>query len=155
MPDGLASRYRDVARRLADLVAGPLAAAPAQRVHGDLHWGNVLWGRDGPIVLDFDDFVLGPPVQDLWLITRGDTEEARKAREEILEGYEVFREFDRSTLRLCEPLRALRIIYMSGWIARRWDDPAFPNAFPTFRQANYWMQEYEELIKIADALETG
>jgi Ser/Thr protein kinase RdoA (MazF antagonist) len=95
---------------------------------------------------------MGPPVQDLWLITRGDTEEVRKEREEILEGYELFREFDRSTLALCEPLRALRIVYFSGWIARRWDDPAFPNAFPTFRQTNYWMQEYEELIGIADAL---
>jgi Ser/Thr protein kinase RdoA (MazF antagonist) len=152
MPDGLAGRYRDVALRIADLVAGPLAAAPVQRVHGDLHWGNVLWAADGPILLDFDDFLMGPPVQDLWLITRGDTEEVRKEREEILEGYELFREFDRSTLALCEPLRALRIVYFSGWIARRWDDPAFPNAFPTFRQTNYWMQEYEELIGIADAL---
>jgi Ser/Thr protein kinase RdoA (MazF antagonist) len=152
MPEGLAARYRDVALRIAGLVAGPLAAAPAQRVHGDLHWGNVLWAADGPVLVDFDDFLTGPPVQDLWLITRGDTEEARKEREEILEGYELFREFDRSTLALCEPLRALRIVYISGWIARRWDDPAFPPAFPTFRQTNYWMQEYEELIRIAEAL---
>src|SRR2546426_878550 len=76
----------------------------------------------------------------------------RYARWEIVEGYEVFRELDRSTLELCEPLRALRIIYMSAWIARRWDDPSFPVAFPTFRDHRYWMHEYEALIAIAEAL---
>src|SRR6266576_2271323 len=75
---------------------------------------------------------------------------ARRARWEIVEGYEVFRELDRSTLELCEPLRALRIIYMSAWIARRWDDPSFPVAFPTFRDHRYWMHEYEALIAIAE-----
>ncbi|MGH7277268.1 MAG: serine/threonine protein kinase [Candidatus Rokuibacteriota bacterium] len=152
IPEGLASRYRDVARRIADAVAEPLAAAPAQRLHGDLHLGNVLWATDGPILVDFDDFLLGPPVQDLWLLSRGGSEEARRGREDLLEGYEVFREFDRSTLALCEPLRALRIVYMSGWVARRWDDPAFPKAFPMFRQTNYWTEEYEELLRIADAI---
>ena len=152
MPDGIAGRYRDIALRIADAAAKPLAAAPAQRIHGDLHWGNVLWATDGPILVDFDDFLTGPPVQDLWLLARGDSEEARAQRKDLLEGYEVFREFDRSTLALCEPLRALRIVYMSGWIARRWEDPAFPTAFPSFRTVNYWSQEYEELIRIAEAL---
>ena len=76
--------------------------------------------------MDFDDCMMGPPVQDLWLLASGDTEEARKAREDLIEGYEVFREFDRSTLSLAEPLRGMRIVYMSGWIARRWADPSFP-----------------------------
>jgi Ser/Thr protein kinase RdoA (MazF antagonist) len=152
MPEGLASRYRDVACRIADAVAAPLAAAPAQRVHGDLHWGNILWTADGPVLVDFDDCLTGPPVQDLWLLARGDSEEARSARRDLLEGYEVFREFDHSTLALCEPLRALRIVYMSGWVARRWEDPAFPKAFPAFQQPSYWSQEYEELIRIAEAI---
>lgn len=152
VPEGLAPRYRDVALRIAGAIALPLAATPAQRIHGDLHPGNVLWGAEGPILVDFDDFLMGPPVQDLWLLARGDSDEARRARADLLEGYEVFREFDRTTLALCEPLRALRIVYMSAWIARRWDDPSFPPAFPMFRHANYWMQEYEELIRIADAL---
>ncbi len=152
MPEGLASRYRDVALRIAEEIGAPLAAAPAQRLHGDLHCGNVLWGSEGPVLVDFDDFLVGPPVQDLWLLARGDADEARRAREDLLEGYEVFRAFDRATLRLCEPLRALRIVYMSAWIARRWDDPAFPQAFPMFRHANYWTQEYEELVGIADAI---
>jgi Ser/Thr protein kinase RdoA (MazF antagonist) len=150
LPENLGPRYRDVALRIADAVAGPLAAAPAQRIHGDLHWGNVLWAADGPILVDFDDFLIGPPVQDLWLLSRGNSEEARRGRADLLEGYEVFREFDRSTLALCEPLRALRIVYMSAWIARRWDDPAFPAAFPQFGHANYWVSEYEQLAQIAD-----
>jgi Ser/Thr protein kinase RdoA (MazF antagonist) len=95
---------------------------------------------------------MGPPVQDLWLLASGNSEEARRWREDLLEGYEVFREFDRATLRLCEPLRALRIVYMSAWIARRWEDPAFPSAFPAFRTANYWVQEYEVLTQIAEGL---
>ncbi len=96
--------------------------------------------------------MVGLPVQDIWLLARGNSEEARKLREDLLEGYELFREFDRSSLALCEPLRAMRIIYMSGWIARRWSDPSFPPAFPMFRNHNYWNQEYEELVQIAEAL---
>jgi Ser/Thr protein kinase RdoA (MazF antagonist) len=91
-------------------------------------------------------------VQDVWLLARGNTEEAKKAREDLLEGYELFREFDRSTLALAEPLRALRIIYMSGWIARRWEDPSFPPAFPGFKDVRYWMQEYEALVAISEGL---
>ena len=150
--DGIASRYRDVALRIADAVATPLAAARTQRIHGDLHWGNIHWATDGPVLVDFDDCLVGPPVQDLWLLARGDSEDARAARGDLLEGYELFREFDRSTLALWEPLRALRIVYMSGWIARRWEDPSFPPAFPSFRQPSYWLQEYEELVRIAEGL---
>jgi Ser/Thr protein kinase RdoA (MazF antagonist) len=151
MPENLRPRYRDVALRIAEAAAKPLAAAPVQRIHGDLHWGNILWTPD-PVLVDFDDCMMGPPVQDLWLLARGDDEDARKAREDLIEGYEVFREFDRSTLVLAEPLRAMRIVYMSGWIARRWDDPSFPQAFPAFTETRYWMQEYEELVAIAEAL---
>jgi len=133
----LAGRYRDVALRIADAVAKPLAGARTQRIHGDLHWGNVIWAMDGPILLDFDDCLVGPPVQDLWLLSRGESEEARKGRARLLEGYEIFREFDRSTLALAEPLRALRIIYMSAWIARRWDDQSFRSGFPAFGTDNY------------------
>ena len=151
IPDGLAPRYRDVAVRIAEHIAKPLAAARVQRIHGDLHWGNILWTPE-PLLVDFDDCMVGPPVQDLWLLARGPSDEARQMREDLLEGYGLFREFDRGTLALCEPLRALRIVYMSGWIARRWDDPSFPNAFPLFRNHNYWTQEYEELLQIAEGL---
>jgi len=152
IPESLAPRYRDVALHIADAVAAPLAAARTQRIHGDLHYGNLLWTSDGPILVDFDDCLVGPPVQDLWLLARGRSEEARRAREDLVEGYELFREFDRSTLALSEPLRACRIVHMSGWIARRWDDPSFPQAFPNFKDHRYWMQEYEELVAISEAL---
>jgi Ser/Thr protein kinase RdoA (MazF antagonist) len=153
IPENLAPRYRDVALRIAEAVAAPLGAARAQRIHGDLHMGNILWTADGPVLVDFDDCLVGPPVQDLWLLARGDSAEARREREDLIEGYELFREFDRSTLALCEPLRALRIVHMSGWIARRWDDPSFPPAFPNFRDHRYWMQEYEALVGISEALQ--
>jgi len=153
IPAPLAGRYRDVVSQIAEVVATPLAAARSQRIHGDLHRGNIIWGGDGgPILLDFDDCGIGPPVQDIWLLSYGDSEEAKHGREQILEGYEIFREFDRSTLALCEPLRALRIIYMSAWIARRWDDPSFQKGFPAFRTDNYWMAEYEELFRISESL---
>jgi Ser/Thr protein kinase RdoA (MazF antagonist) len=151
IPENLAPRYRDVALRIADAVAKPLAAARVQRIHGDLHWGNILWTPD-PLLVDFDDCMMGPPVQDLWLLASGDTEDARKAREDLIEGYELFREFDRSTLALAEPLRAMRIIHMSGWIAKRWADPSFPPAFPNFKDVRYWAEEYEALVAIAEAV---
>jgi len=152
IPSPLDGRYRDVALRIADLAAPMLTRARTQRIHGDLHWGNLLWPADGPVLLDFDDFLVGPPVQDLWLLARGDSEEARKARDQIVEGYELFRELDRATLALCEPLRALRIIYMSAWIARRWDDPSFRTGFPTFETPGYWSTEYEALYNIYESL---
>jgi Ser/Thr protein kinase RdoA (MazF antagonist) len=148
----LAGRYRDVALRIADAVAKPLTQAKIQRIHGDLHWGNVIWASDGPILLDFDDCLVGPPVQDLWLLSRGDSEEARRGRAQLLEGYEVFREFDRASLALAEPLRALRIIYMSAWIARRWDDASFRTGFPAFGTDGYWAAEYEVLFNIFEGL---
>ena len=151
MPENLGPRYKEVALRIAGAAAPELAAVKPQRIHGDLHHGNILW-TPGPVLVDFDDCLMGPPVQDLWLLARGDDEEAKKGREDLLEGYEVFREFDRSTLGLVEPLRAMRIVYMSGWIARRWEDPSFPPAFPSFPDHRYWMQEYEELVRIAETL---
>ena len=152
IPAALAGRYRDVALKIADTAGSALSRARTQRIHGDLHWGNLLWPADGPLLVDFDDFLVGPPVQDLWLLARGDSEEARRAREQLVEGYELFRELDRSTLALCEPLRALRIIYMSAWIARRWDDPSFRTGFPTFETSGYWTAEYEALYNIYESL---
>jgi Ser/Thr protein kinase RdoA (MazF antagonist) len=152
LPEGLGSRYRDVALRLAGAAAPLLERAPAQRLHGDLHRGNVLWDREGPILLDFDDCTTGPPAQDLWLLAPGPGPDAQKARQQLLEGYELFRDFDRAALALCEPLRALRIVHTSGWIARRWDDPSFRAGFPAFGTESYWAGEYEALVTILEAL---
>jgi Ser/Thr protein kinase RdoA (MazF antagonist) len=148
LPKHLHQRYLDTAQAIAGEIDGALAVlAPAQlhRIHGDLHLGNVLI-RDGVLrVLDFDDMVTGPAVQDLWLALPGRDAEARALREAYLEGYEQFRLFDRSTLRLIEPLRGLRVIHYAAWLARRWHDPAFPAGWPHFGTLEYWQRETEDL----------
>jgi Ser/Thr protein kinase RdoA (MazF antagonist) len=148
LPKHLHNRYLDTASAIADQVDGALAALdPAQlyRLHGDLHLGNVLL-RDGLLrVLDFDDMVVGPAVQDVWLALPGRDPQTLELREQLLSGYEQFRLFDRSTLRLIEPLRGLRVIHYAAWLARRWHDPAFPAAWPHFGTLDYWQRETDDL----------
>lgn len=148
LPRHLHNRYLDAAQAIAGEIDGALAALdPAQlhRLHGDLHLGNVLL-RDGLLrVLDFDDMVVGPAVQDVWLAIPGRDALARQLREAFLQGYEQFRLFDRSTLRLIEPLRGLRVIHYAAWLARRWHDPAFPAAWPHFGTVEYWQRETDDL----------
>jgi Ser/Thr protein kinase RdoA (MazF antagonist) len=145
LPGHVAERYAAAARAIAALYDQLSAGVQVQRIHGDLHRSNLLV-RDGVLrVLDFDDMVIGPPVQDLWLALPGRDAEARRLREAFLEGYESFRRFDRSTLRLIEPLRGLRIVSYSAWIARRWHDPFFPRAFQEFGTDSYWLGEVREL----------
>ncbi len=145
LPAHLAKRYSAAARELADLYDELAGDVETIRIHGDLHRSNLLV-RDGVLrVLDFDDMVTGPPVQDLWLCLPGRDDETRRLRERFVEGYERFRAFDRSTLRLIEPLRGLRIVHYSTWIARRWHDPFFPRAFSEFGSETYWLGEIREL----------
>jgi Ser/Thr protein kinase RdoA (MazF antagonist) len=119
------------------------------RLHGDVHVGNVLWtdggAQDGPHFVDFDDSRMGPAAQDLWMLLSGSREEQQEQLADLLAGYEDFAEFDRRELLLIEALRTLRLIYFSAWIARRWDDPAFPAAFPWFDTPRYWEQKILEL----------
>jgi Ser/Thr protein kinase RdoA (MazF antagonist) len=115
------------------------------RLHGDCHPGNILWTDDGPHFVDFDDARNGPAVQDLWMLLSGDARAMSGQLADVLAGYEDFMEFDRRELRLLEPLRTLRLIHYSAWIARRWDDPAFPAAFPWFGTERYWQDRVLEL----------
>jgi Ser/Thr protein kinase RdoA (MazF antagonist) len=115
------------------------------RIHGDCHAGNLLWGSAGPFFLDFDDFLHGPPVQDLWLLAPGRDDEAERQRELLVAGYETMRRFDRRSLDFVEPLRALRILRYAAWIAQRWRDPAFPRAFPDWEDNRSWHRELAEL----------
>lgn len=145
IPHGWRARYLGAARAAADLIDARMAGVAVHRVHGDLHLGNLLF-RDGLLrVLDFDDMVTGPPVQDLWLALPGRDRTTLDLREAFLEGYEQFRLFDRATLALIEPLRTLRIVHYAGWLARRWHDPAFPAAWPHFGTDEYWQKETEDL----------
>ncbi len=115
------------------------------RLHGDCHPGNILWTDDGPHFVDFDDARNGPAIQDLWMLLSGDARAMSSQLGDVLAGYEDFMEFDRRELRLLEPLRTLRLIHYSAWIARRWDDPAFPAAFPWFGTERYWQDRILEL----------
>jgi Ser/Thr protein kinase RdoA (MazF antagonist) len=115
------------------------------RLHGDCHAGNVLWTDEGPHFVDFDDSRMGPAVQDLWMLLAGDRAAMTEQLGHALEGYADFCDFDRRELNLVEALRTLRMIHYSGWIARRWDDPAFPAAFPWFGTPRYWQNQILEL----------
>ena len=108
------------------------------RLHGDCHPGNVLWTDDGPHFVDLDDARMGPAVQDLWMFVTGDRAEMTARLADLLEGYTQFREFDPRELNLIEALRSLRMMHYAAWLARRWADPAFPQAFPWFNTERYW-----------------
>jgi Ser/Thr protein kinase RdoA (MazF antagonist) len=123
------------------------------RLHGDCHGGNVLWTDAGPHFVDFDDCRTGPAMQDLWMLVSGDRESMTRQLASILKGYEAFREFDPRELALIEALRTLRLIHYSAWIARRWDDPAFPAAFPWFGTQRYWQDRILELREQIAAME--
>jgi Ser/Thr protein kinase RdoA (MazF antagonist) len=115
------------------------------RLHGDCHAGNVLWTDQGPHFVDFDDARTGPAVQDLWMLLSGERADMTRQLGDVLAGYEQFREFDPRELHLVEALRTLRLIHYAAWIARRWDDPAFPAAFPWFNTQRYWQDRILEL----------
>ncbi len=123
------------------------------RLHGDCHPGNILWTDAGPHFVDFDDARMGPPVQDLWMLLSGERHEMAAQMAEILEGYREFRDFDPRELQLIEPLRVLRMLHYSAWLARRWDDPAFPRAFPWFNTQHYWQEQILALREQAALLQ--
>jgi len=115
------------------------------RLHGDCHMGNVLWTDDGPHFVDFDDSRSGPAIQDIWMLFSGERSEMLTQLNEFLLGYEDFYDFDTRELYLVEALRTLRLIHYAAWIARRWEDPAFPVAFPWFNTQRYWQDRILEL----------
>jgi Ser/Thr protein kinase RdoA (MazF antagonist) len=148
MPDYLSTKYADVTDELLQEVearAEGWRGATLGRILGDCHRGNILWTDQGPHFVDLDDCLTGPAIQDLWMLLAGGQEEMRTGLRDLLEGYEQFLPFDRGEIALIEPLRALRMIHYSAWLARRWHDPAFPQAFPWFAEPRYWEQHYRAL----------
>ena len=155
MPDYLADKYAQVTQDILDEIAWCAAdwgGASILRIHGDCHRGNVLWTDAGPHFVDLDDCRTGPAIQDLWMLLSGGTAQMRAELTDLLAGYEQFSPFDRSELALIEPLRALRMIHYSAWIAQRWHDPAFPKAFPWFAEARYWEQHHRALEEQLEAM---
>ncbi|HRB20767.1 MAG TPA: serine/threonine protein kinase, partial [Nitrosomonas sp.] len=115
------------------------------RLHGDCHVGNVLWTDNGPHFVDFDDSRMGPAVQDIWMLLSGDRSDMARQLNIVLAGYEDFYDFDLRELHLIEALRTLRLIHYSAWLAQRWDDLAFKQAFPWFNTQHYWQERILEL----------
>lgn len=151
---------------LALIAAHPALAGAASdirllRLHGDCHVGNILWtpadapaaAGPGPHFVDLDDARTGPAVQDLWMLLSGERAQRTYQLSCMLDGYEQLREFDRRELALIEPLRTLRLIHYSAWLARRWDDPAFPMAFPWFGSSDYWQGQVQMLEDQIEAMQ--
>ena len=148
LPAHLEVAYDSLARDLLRLIEQRFAeVTPCRllRLHGDCHPGNVLWTDSGPHFVDLDDCVTGPAVQDLWMLLSGEREAQQAQLDGILAGYDAFMAFDPRELHLVEALRTLRLIHYAAWLARRWDDPAFPAAFPWFGTQRYWQDRILEL----------
>ena len=155
LPKDLSEAYQSIARQMLDKVRGAFDAVgdyARVRLHGDCHLGNVLWleasgggSSAGPHFLDFDDSRSGPEVQDLWMLLSGSRREMQDQLCDLLEGYQEFCDFDTRQLRLIEPLRCLRLLHYSAWLAQRWNDPAFQLAFPWFGTQHYWQDRILEM----------
>ncbi len=145
LPKSCVRRYADSASEISRIFSELSHGIPIHRIHGDCHKGNLLCGSGGWFFLDFDDFANGHAVQDIWMLlpSSGDTSDFQ--RNIFLEAYREFADFDDGWLELIEPLRAFRFIHYAAWIAKRWDDPAFPALFPHFGTSEYWEKETNDL----------
>ena len=139
LPELYKSSLVSLVNELCDMSEPLFKGIKSIRIHGDCHRSNLIYREgEGNYLLDFDDMLTGPSVQDIWLVVPGNDQEARSDRALLLEHYETFREFNYHELKLIEPLRALRYIHFATWMAKRWDDPAFKAAFPYFGSEEYW-----------------
>lgn len=158
IPPDLLAAYRSVMAQALEGVQGCYERAGALhllRLHGDCHVGNVLWTDAGPHFVDFDDSRMGPAIQDLWMLLSGERADRSRQMADLLSGYEDFCDFNPHELHLVEALRTLRLIHYAAWLARRWDDPAFPVAFPWFNTQRYWQDRILELREQIALMEEG
>ena len=156
IPQDLESAYLAVSGEIMEAVESRRPDVDPFRqisLHGDCHRGNVLWRDDCPHFVDFDDAISGPAIQDLWMMLSGDITQQQRQLLEIIEGYDMFCDFDQAELKLIEPLRAMRVLHFNAWLARRWDDPAFPLAFPWFNSPRYWSEYILELKEVLTGLQ--
>ncbi len=147
LPEEHRARYTDLADRLLMQTRQRFDSVSADhiRVHGDCHIGNILWSETGPHFVDLDDCVSGPAIQDLWMLLNGDQASMQVQLHTLLQGYRIFSDFNPAELKLIESLRALRLLHHTAWLAHRWDDPAFPRAFPWFGETRYWQTHLQDL----------
>ncbi len=145
------ARFTKVVREIVEFAQDKFVGQPLQRIHGDGHAGNILWNeKQGPFFIDFDDMVMGPPIQDLWLLAPDP-----EALNDLVRGYQQMRDLPRGSLDLVESLRALRMIQYATWIAKRYDDPAFQRAFPHFESPRYWEELTNDLEKQLARMRVG
>ena len=140
LPESVSEAYETTSQHLLDRIDLLLTSVNAHhiRIHGDCHLGNLLWRYDSPNFVDFDDTMMGPAIQDLWMLLSGSREEQEIQLTTLAKAYEMFCRFPEQETKLIEPLRSLRMIHHAAWIGRRWSDPAFPLAFPWFETEKYW-----------------
>jgi Ser/Thr protein kinase RdoA (MazF antagonist) len=155
LPPSCSTRYERAVEALVQTYRERSRDIEVQPIHGDCHAGNLLRGDAGWFFLDFDDMVIGPPVQDVWMLLPGRDVEADRQRRLLVEAYKQFRPFDDRSFALIEPLRGFRFVFYAGWIARRWEDPAFPDAFPHFGTDDYWETETKDLEELVERLSRG
>jgi Ser/Thr protein kinase RdoA (MazF antagonist) len=155
MPASCAARYRRAVEEVVAIYDDWSQGVALHPIHGDCHLGNLLHSDEGWFFLDFDDMLVGPAVQDVWMLLPGRDRHGARQREILVEAYSAFRDFDPRTLRLVEPLRAFRYVWYAGWIAKRWDDPAFPDAFPHFGSDEYWQNETRDLEQQLEVIVGG
>jgi Ser/Thr protein kinase RdoA (MazF antagonist) len=156
VPDELREPWSSIAALALDAVErrwNEAAGIRAIRLHGDCHPGNILWTDEGPHFVDLDDCRSGPAIQDLWMLLSGERESMQRQLGAVLRGYTQFCEFDARELILVEALRTLRLLHYAAWIGARWDDPAFPAAFPWFGTPRYWQDRVLELREQVAAMD--
>ena len=137
LPNHLKTAFYAILNPVITAASSAYKATDVIRLHGDCHPGNILW-RDGPTFVDLDDCRMGPAIQDLWMMLSGDRQQQLLQLDTLIEAYEEFQPFNTNQLVLIEPLRAMRMVHYMAWLSRRWEDPAFPRAFPWFADDKYW-----------------
>lgn len=155
VPVELKSAYTSLARdcdEAATQILSGMTEGDTQRIHGDCHVGNILWRDDTPHFVDLDDCISGPVIQDIWMFLNGDRHQREQQLGDFIAGYEEFNDFDPRQLAWIEALRTLRIMHYSAWLARRWNDPAFPKAFPWFGHQRFWADHILELREQLSAM---
>ncbi|HNQ86639.1 MAG TPA: serine/threonine protein kinase [Deltaproteobacteria bacterium] len=136
------SAFEDLSSRIVEDISPLFEETGSMRIHGDFHRGNLLdRPGEGLMVIDFDDMMEGPPVHDLWLLLPDHAGRSRREIDLILAGYEQFREFDYSSLRLIECLRFMRIVYYLAWCARQAADYDFRTNHPDWGSDTFWQKE--------------
>ena len=156
LPAHLEAAFASLSEHVLEAVEATWERAGAFRVirlHGDCHTGNILWRDDQAHFVDLDDCLSGPAMQDLWMLLSGERAEREQQMAWIIEEYRRFHDFDLRELHLVEPLRTLRMLHHQAWLARRWEDPAFPLAFPWFGEDRHWEHVIQQLKEQLDELQ--